>query len=66
MPETTTPKNTRLLRLQEVLKRVPVSRTAWYEGLKTGRFPKPVMLGPRTPAWPDTAIEALIEDLAGE
>lgn len=64
MTETTTSKSTHLLRLQEVLKRVPVSRSAWYEGIKTGRFPKPTMLGPRTPAWSDATIEALIHDLA--
>lgn len=62
MTDTTT-QSDRLLRLRDVLKRVPVSRSVWYEGLKTGRFPAPVMLGPRLPAWRESTIDALIENL---
>jgi predicted DNA-binding transcriptional regulator AlpA len=30
---------------------VPVSRSTWWAGVKAGRYPKPVKLGPRTTAW---------------
>ncbi|MBF0371599.1 MAG: AlpA family phage regulatory protein [Magnetococcales bacterium] len=45
---------------------VPVSKSTWWNGVKTGRFPKPVKLGPRTTAWPVGPIKQLIADLSGE
>ena len=54
----------KLLRLSEVLARVPISRSAWYEGCKTGRFPAPIKLGPKTSAWRESDINKLISDLA--
>ena len=43
---------------------IPVSKSTWWEGVKTGRFPKPVKLGPRTTAWIVDDIRALIEKLS--
>lgn len=43
---------------------VPVSKTAWWDGVKTGRFPKPVKLGPRTTAWRVEDIRHLIHATA--
>jgi prophage regulatory protein len=40
---------------------IPVGRSTWWEGVKTGRFPKPIKLGPRTTAWRVEDIRALIE-----
>ena len=40
---------------------IPVGRSTWWAGIKTGRFPKPVKLGPRTTAWKVEDIRALIE-----
>lgn len=39
------------LRLPEVLKLIPVSKSTWWLGIKTGRFPKGVNLGGRVTAW---------------
>jgi predicted DNA-binding transcriptional regulator AlpA len=30
---------------------IPVSRSSWWQGVKDGRFPQPVKLGPRTTVW---------------
>lgn len=30
---------------------IPVSRTTWWNGVKTGKFPAPVKLGPGITAW---------------
>lgn len=30
---------------------IPVSRSTWWRGVKEGRYPAPVKLGPRTTAW---------------
>ena len=48
-----------LLRLPEVLKLIPVSRATWYAGMKDGRYPSPVKLGPRAVAWRSASILAL-------
>jgi len=40
---------------------IPVSRSTWWSGVKSGRFPAPVHLGPRTTAWRARDIRSLIE-----
>ena len=30
---------------------IPVKATTWWNGVKNGRYPKPVKLGPRITAW---------------
>ena len=40
---------------------IPVSKSTWWAGVKTGRSPKPVRLGPRTTAWKVEDIRKLIE-----
>jgi prophage regulatory protein len=39
---------------------IPVSKSTWWEGVKEGRFPKPVRLSPRAVAWKVEDIRALI------
>lgn len=39
---------------------IPVSKSSWWQGVKEGRYPKPVKLGPRTTAWKVEDIRALI------
>jgi len=41
---------------------IPVSRSTWLEGVKTGRYPKAVKLAPRVTAWKVSDIRALIEN----
>jgi hypothetical protein len=40
---------------------IPVSASSWWAGCKSGRYPKPVKLGPRTTAWLVSDIVSLIE-----
>jgi prophage regulatory protein len=40
---------------------IPVSKSTWWAGVKSGRFPKPVKLGPRITAWRTEDIRALIK-----
>ena len=51
------------LRLPQILQLVPISKSAWWDGCKTGRFPKPVKLGPRTTAWRAEDIADLVQSL---
>ena len=53
----------RLLRINQVLALVPIGRSSWWEGCRTGRYPKPIKLGPRTTVWREEDIDAFIESL---
>ena len=57
--------NTGFVRLNAILAPVgpiPVSKSTWWAGVKDGRFPKPVKLGPRITVWRAEDINALIEN----
>ena len=47
-------------RLPVVLANIPVSKSSWWAGVKSGRYPQPVKLGPRMTAWRVDDIRALI------
>ncbi len=51
---------TGFLRLPAILKVYPIGKSTWWQGVKDGRFPKPVKLGKRTTAWKVEDIKALI------
>ena len=44
---------------------IPVSRSTWWAGVKSGRFPAPVRLGPRITAWRDADIQRLVDNGIG-
>lgn len=52
------------VRLPGVLAVFPVSRSTWWAGVKDGRFPQPVKLGPRMTAWRVEDIRKLLEQAA--
>ena len=64
--------NLRLLRLKQIigdpnanppiLPLIPVSRSAWYHGIKEGIYPAPVSLGGRAAFWRLSDIEKLIDE----
>jgi predicted DNA-binding transcriptional regulator AlpA len=54
---------TGFLRLSQVLALIPVSKSSWWRGCKSGRYPKPVKLAPRTTAWRAKDIAVLMESL---
>jgi predicted DNA-binding transcriptional regulator AlpA len=51
---------TGFLRLPQVLALIPVGKSTWWRGCRSGRFPTPVKLGPRTTAWRAEDIAALM------
>lgn len=53
-------------RLPKVLEIFPISRSGWYAGIKAGRHPAGVKIGPRTTAWHKTDIEELCNRLSGD
>ena len=42
----------------------PVKKTTWWMGVRDGRFPQPVKLGPRITAWRAEDIRALVAKFA--
>jgi len=40
---------------------IPISKTSWWEGIKQGKYPKGIKLGPRITVWKVEDIRALIE-----
>jgi prophage regulatory protein len=54
-------KDDRLLRLNEVLKLIPVCKSSWWKGIEAGIYPEPVKIGLRSVAWRYRDIKQLVE-----
>jgi prophage regulatory protein len=55
--------NTGYLRIQQVLRFIPITKSAWWAGVKDGRYPKGYKLGPKTTGWRVTDIKQLLADI---
>ncbi len=56
---------TGLVRLSAILAPqgpIPVSKSTWWAGVRSGRYPQPLKLGPRTTVWKVEDIRALFEE----
>ena len=51
-----TPKSPR----QSIEALIPISRAAWWNGVKEGKYPKPIKLGSRTTVWRESDVLALV------
>ena len=54
---------TGFVRLNQVLQLLPIGRTQWYAGVRSGEYPQAVALGPRARAYRVEDIRALFERL---
>lgn len=45
---------------------IPISKSAWLAGVKEGRFPKPLKLGPKTTVWRVEDIRDLIQRFSAD
>ena len=64
MAEKSSLSETGFLRLRAILGPegpIPVSKSTWWAGVRSGRYPQPIKLGPRLTAWRVEDIRALIE-----
>lgn len=57
---------TGFVRLAQVLTVIPLCKSSWWQGVKSGRFPKPIKLSARCVAWKAEDIHALIKQLSGQ
>lgn len=55
---------TGFLRLPQVLEFIPLCKTSWWNGVRSGRFPKPVKISEHCTAWRAEDIRALIKQLS--
>ena len=45
---------------------IPVSRSTWWAGVASGRFPQPLKLGPKTTVWRVEDIRSLISNVEAQ
>ena len=54
------------LRLPQVLRLFPVSRSSWWSGVKSGKYPRAYKIGLHTTAWRVCDIRALLDKVANQ
>ena len=52
-----------LLKLKDVLRIIPISKATLYNGIKEGRYPKPVKIGVKAVAWRKQDIDEYLRSL---
>ena len=57
---------TGFVRLSQILTVIPLGKTSWWAGVKSGRFPKPIKLSERCTAWKAEDIHNLITQLSAQ
>lgn len=53
--------DTGFVRLPQILSLIPISRSAWWAGIREGKFPQGIKLGSKTTVWRAEDIRHLIE-----
>jgi prophage regulatory protein len=52
------------VRLTQVLEVIPICKSSWWAGVKSGRYPKSVKLSARCTVWKAEDIRSLIKQLS--
>jgi prophage regulatory protein len=52
----------RIVRMDELLRRLQISRATVYRWLDEGRFPRPVRLGERTIGWRESSLSGWLAE----
>lgn len=53
----------RLLRIKQIIPdKLPISKSSFWNGVRSGKYPKPMKLGERTSVWRESEIDRLIEE----
>ncbi len=52
------------VKVPQIIQVFPVSRSGWWQGVKDGKYPAPIKLGPKTTVWRVQDIRKLIADYA--
>ena len=43
---------------------LPISKSSWWGGVKSGRFPKAMKIGANTTVWREDEVRSLVDELA--
>jgi len=43
---------------------LPISKSSWWDGVKSGRFPKAIKIGANTTVWREDEVRSLVDELA--
>lgn len=54
------------VRIGQILEVLPISRSTWLNGVKSGKYPPAIKLSARVTAWDVGAIRELIAELGGK
>ena len=65
MTQSHPPQTIGYLRLPQVLEIIPVSRSTWYRGIKSGRYPQSVKLSTRAAGWKIVDVNSCAAELEG-
>lgn len=57
---------TGFMRLNDVLKFIPIKKTRWYKGVNSGEFPRPIAFSSRVKVYRAEDIRALIERMGSQ
>ncbi len=57
---------TGFLRLNDVLKFIPIKKTRWYKGVNSGEFPRPIAFSSRVKVYRAEDIRALVERMGSQ
>ncbi|MGZ8262068.1 MAG: helix-turn-helix transcriptional regulator [Methylotenera sp.] len=52
------------VRIHQILSVIPVGRSSWWAGVKSGRYPAAIKLGANTTVWEAADIHNLIKKIA--
>jgi len=55
---------TGFVRIDQVLTVIPLGKSCWWQGVKSGRFPKGIKISERCTAWRAEDIHLLIKQLS--
>ena len=55
---------TGFIRLEDIIKIIPIGKSTWGARVKKGEYPQPIKLGPRTTAWKVEDIRELINNIS--
>ncbi len=51
------------VRLPQVLAVLPIGKSSWWAGIKAGKYPQGVKIGPKTTAWTVESIRNLLASM---
>lgn len=55
-----------LIRIKDVLRLYPISKSGWFKGIQDGKYPKPIKLGERVSAWRVGDILKLVRNISAD